>query len=164
MNLESYKTEIFRRSEEKIKKRKKRRNRVLAFCIPLGLCLTALLILPNRKAEQTLSPTEALAEDEAESIFCSYVRAELTVDGKTVTVTDKLTVDKLFIIAYFEEELYGRAPTEQESDNETLADLQPTYATAEENGYAILFATAEGVTQVYTVSQKQYEEMLEVLK
>ena len=40
-NLEDCKTEVFRRSEERIKERKKKRNRVLACCIPLCLLLVA---------------------------------------------------------------------------------------------------------------------------
>ena len=38
--LDECKAEIFRRSEEKIKQRRKTRNRVLAACIPLCLCLS----------------------------------------------------------------------------------------------------------------------------
>ncbi len=40
-NLEDCKAEIFRRSEERIKERKRRRGRVLACCIPLCLLLVA---------------------------------------------------------------------------------------------------------------------------
>ena len=38
-NLEDCKAEVFRRSEERIKERKRKRNRVLACCIPLCLLL-----------------------------------------------------------------------------------------------------------------------------
>ena len=41
-DLSEYKAEIFRRSEEKIKERKKLCNRVLAFCVPLCLVFAAL--------------------------------------------------------------------------------------------------------------------------
>lgn len=40
-NLEDCKAEVFRRSEERIKERKRKRNRVLAWCIPLCLLLVA---------------------------------------------------------------------------------------------------------------------------
>ena len=39
-SLDACKAEIFRRSEEKIKQRRKTRNRVLAACVPLCLCLS----------------------------------------------------------------------------------------------------------------------------
>ena len=38
-SLDECKAEIFRRSEEKIKQRKKMRNRVLAACVPVCLCV-----------------------------------------------------------------------------------------------------------------------------
>ena len=41
-DLSEYKAEIFRRSEEKIKERKKLRNRALTFCVPLCLVFAAL--------------------------------------------------------------------------------------------------------------------------
>ena len=40
-NLEDCKAEVFRRSEERIKERKRKRNRVLVGCIPLCLLLVA---------------------------------------------------------------------------------------------------------------------------
>jgi len=40
-NLEDCKAEVFRRSEERIKERKRKRNRVLVCCIPLCLLLVA---------------------------------------------------------------------------------------------------------------------------
>lgn len=41
-DLSEYKAEIFRRSEEKIRERKKLRNRAFAFCIPLCLVFAAI--------------------------------------------------------------------------------------------------------------------------
>ena len=43
-SLEECKAEIFRRSEEKIKKRKQQRTRILAVCLPLCLCVGALAL------------------------------------------------------------------------------------------------------------------------
>lgn len=40
-NLEDCRAEVFRRSEKRIKERKRKRNRVLAWCIPLCLLLVA---------------------------------------------------------------------------------------------------------------------------
>ena len=41
-DLNEYKAEIFRRSEEKIQERKRNRNRTLTFCVPLCLVLAAV--------------------------------------------------------------------------------------------------------------------------
>jgi len=47
-NFEERKAEVFRRSEKRIKERKRNRNRILAFCIPLCLIVTvwSIMILP----------------------------------------------------------------------------------------------------------------------
>ncbi|MBQ8210068.1 MAG: hypothetical protein IJZ35_05755 [Clostridia bacterium] len=47
-NFEERKAEIFRRSEERIIERKKKRNRILSICIPLFICIGAysIFILP----------------------------------------------------------------------------------------------------------------------
>lgn len=47
-NFEERKAEVFRRSENRIKKRKRNRNRILAMCIPICLVITvwSIMILP----------------------------------------------------------------------------------------------------------------------
>ena len=47
-NFEERKAEVFRRSENRIKERKRNRNRILAFCVPLCLIVTvwSIMILP----------------------------------------------------------------------------------------------------------------------
>ncbi len=60
-NLEDCKAEVFRRSEERIKERKRKRNHVLAWCIPLCLLLVAggLYIRP------LLEPVDEIGEFKA---------------------------------------------------------------------------------------------------
>ncbi len=63
-NLEDCKAEVFRRSEERIKERKRTRNRVLVCCIPLclllvvgGLCIRPLLEPVDEVARTNGGPT-----------------------------------------------------------------------------------------------------------
>ena len=56
-NLEDCKAEVFRRSEERIKERKRKRNRVLAWCIPL--CL--LLVTGGLYIRPLLEPVDEVA-------------------------------------------------------------------------------------------------------
>ena len=51
-DLKECKAEVFRRSENRIKARKKLRNRVLSLCIPACLVIGALLILPRLPSQQ----------------------------------------------------------------------------------------------------------------
>ena len=41
-DLQEFQAEVFRRSEKRIKERKKRRTHALMLCIPLVLCLTTV--------------------------------------------------------------------------------------------------------------------------
>ena len=43
-NFEERKAEVFRRSENRIKERKRNRNRILALCVPLCLILTVMSV------------------------------------------------------------------------------------------------------------------------
>lgn len=182
MNLEQYRAEIFRRSEKRIKRRKVTR-RMLALCIPLVLVAAVLMNPPRLRKEEATRETVAELEDLATgSIFCSYVKAALYLDGETIVVTDKLTVDKLYCIAGFAEDdgsdilYYGAfAPpldgatgtesvTEPEAATEAIADM-PVFDRAEESkGHIILFTTAEGNHQLYYLTEKQYKQIMEVLE
>ncbi len=48
-SFEERKAEVFRRSENRIKERKRNRNRILAMCIPICLVITvwSIMILPT---------------------------------------------------------------------------------------------------------------------
>lgn len=180
MNLEIYKQEILRRSQERIRRRKKIRNRVLALCIPLILLAVVLIEPPFVMRKDLAAEQETVAElkdYDIGSIFCSFTKAELYVDNETVTVTDKLTVDKLYVIAAFTAKddgfsYGGAAPnsaagtdaaTEAESATEAITDKY-TMVAEESKAHLILFFTDEGNAQLYALTDEQYEEILEVLE
>ena len=90
-NLEDCKAEVFRRSEERIKERKRTRNRVLACCIPLclllavgGLYLRPLLEpvdeLMKSKSEGTVAPERNLGGTEFTLLggVVEYTAVEIT--------------------------------------------------------------------------------------
>lgn len=169
MNLDAYKEEIFRRSAQRIQKRRRARRWALALCVPLVLALT--LVLPTlfepevaRDAPMEMeSLNEAAAQNHytTSSIFCSYYRAELTLDGQTVTVTDKIKVDKLYNIVGFDQPiLYGNSPTKPESaDEDQQFALDHT-----EKTLVITFYTADGSQQLYWADSEQLERIRKVLE
>lgn len=57
-NLDECQAEVFRRSEKRIKARKTRRNRILAACVPLVLCVAGMAFLPQMGVK---SPTDVPA-------------------------------------------------------------------------------------------------------
>jgi len=89
-NLEDCKAEVFRRSEERIKERKRTRNRVMACCIPLcvllvagGLCIRPLLEPMDEVGGLNGGPTSVPGHE-----------ADGLVSGSTVTVTSVEVTDK----------------------------------------------------------------------
>lgn len=51
--------EVFRRSEKRIKERRRNRNRVIALCIPLCLVFTLLAVENNRNNPSVMTPAES---------------------------------------------------------------------------------------------------------
>lgn len=85
--LEQCKAEVFRRSEEKIRKRKIVRSCVLAACVPVVLCvgMWSVLILPAMMpasmADMAASENMAISENEAHSIHTSAM--QVVIEGNT---------------------------------------------------------------------------------
>lgn len=80
-NFEERKAEVFRRSENRIKERKRNRNRILALCIPLCLILTvwSVTILPAM-----LPATEKDAGADQEIEFNGSTNDADGADGKHI--------------------------------------------------------------------------------
>lgn len=174
-NLEVYKQEIFRRSAQRIQKRRRVRRWAVTLCIPLVLTLT--LVLPTLLEPEVAgdapmeieSPNETVAQNDyaTGSIFSSYVRAELSLDGQTVTVTDKIKVDKLYNIVGFDQAiLYGGSPMKPESvpEHEDGSEQAQPSLDRTEKTQIITFYTSDGNRQMHWVDAEQLERIKKVLK
>lgn len=113
-DFETLRAEVYRRSEEKITKIRKTRRRIIAVCLPLMLCVTAVCLFPPATAKNAGTadwlpiPEIGMAdrfnpEQEApmanagntaqESILCSDIRVEVMIaDGTEWTSTDTDTI------------------------------------------------------------------------
>lgn len=156
--------EVFRRSEKRIKERKRNRNRILALCIPLCLIVTvwSVTILPamlpagkDSAAEGMMNDTAA--EDSAGSIVCSYTEVEVQGEGDSPEyyekITDKVEITKIFsaVHAHFPEKddavQDGMEPDgEAAEDNDDKID-----STNRTSGYVITFSDADGNQTVYNL-------------
>lgn len=94
-NLEDCKTEVFRRSEERIKKRKRNRNHVLACCIPLCVLLVAggIYIRPlfepkDEVGEFKAGDTGKINEEMGVEDYVLYALAGTDVKCTAVEITD----------------------------------------------------------------------------
>lgn len=102
-NFSERRAEIFRRSENRIKARKRNRNRILACCIPLCLCIAILSViyLPDMMISSDKSNN---AEDmnmaggvENESGFI-YTSLEITSNVTAKNDTDKENIENIYNI------------------------------------------------------------------
>ena len=98
--------EVFRRSEQRIRERRRKRSCVLALCIPACLIVTvwSTAVLPSMMPDLHADYSQAegeMAGSAPESPFCPYAAVEIQAagvfpeehDGK---VTDRLTVAEIF--------------------------------------------------------------------
>lgn len=157
--------EVFRRSEKRIKERRKKRNRILALVIPLCLIVTVFsaTVLPE------MMPLIRTKSDAAEMVgdssgsgspFCSYTAVEIQNIGLSPErygkVTDKVAVTNLFnsIHSLFAD-VDGKVPNGSESFEAVESDEnygQPE-ASSKSKGYTIIFTTDDGSQSVYNLSE-----------
>ena len=97
--------EVFRRGEQRIKERRRKRNRVFAVCIPVCLiaAVSSAISLPSMTPEmESDSLSQAVGEaagSAPESAACPYTAAEIqagTPPEHYEEVTDRLAVAELF--------------------------------------------------------------------
>lgn len=185
-NLQECQAEIFRRSEEKIRIRK-RKNRALMTCIPSVLCLIAIcaVLTPGLSPKKnTDSASDFALPESAAGCLPEYSQASLSDPIEKVTVfgpdfsqtyTDFSQVlsisDQLkTYTSSVKEELRGE--NVKENNFSEISDRAETeYAifliTAEDKAVKYLFSgnTLKNLAtnQVYTLSQQQVTELKDLL-
>lgn len=165
------KAEIFRLSEEKIKRRKKVRNRVIFSCAPILLCavLFSFSVLPELMSVKN----DSASEDEYYSSAFMYVTAEITDfqnDDYYRKIDNKEDVNEaLNMIESFGLFLEEAEDTTDAYDPETKGDAGATQSkkpnatkkedyvsgTEKNNNYKITFMDAKGEKTVYTLKGRR---------
>jgi len=157
--INEYTAEVLRRSEKRIRERKKRRSRILMCCIPLFICVSvfSLAVLPKISANKR---ADVLKDSyNSDSIFCSYVQVEIKDNNNKTSnyniVTDKLEVDRLYSVVLSAFESLGNDSDyneefKNENDSETKEHTNVT-STKTEN-YTFIFATADADSTTYTLT------------
>ena len=147
--------EVFRRSEKRIKERKRNRNRILAFCIPLCLILTvfSFSILPemmpkdnaeNEAIGSIADDADGMAQGSKSHDFISVSVKNAEYDGE---ITDAVAVNKVFYQIYNILEINGGYKDATEGTNDTAGD-----AAAKENSsdaIVITMTESDGATRRY---------------
>ena len=157
--------EVFRRSEQRIKERGRKRVRVLAVCIPLCLIVVVWSVvgLPAMTPEGGALGSDRTYGEAAGnapgSFACPYTVAEIQETGPSPAahggkVTDPLAVAELFrtVQSLFEEADsngigLNQLPEEEASKNGDLTD-----APDRSGEYTVIFTAEDGSRAVYRLS------------
>lgn len=163
--LNECKSEVFRRSENRIRERRMKRKRVFALCIPLVLCMTvcSVMILPvmmPAKFANDAVVEDMVEEDASGSYDCSYTEVVIrnTEDpcADSQKITDMAEINKIFSAIY---NLYGNADSaggvlfEADADDMQVGESseQARELSSRRNGCVIIFRTEEGSENAYTL-------------
>lgn len=167
-NFEERRAEIFRRSENRIKERKRNRNRILAVCIPLCLVLTvcAVSFLPEMGTKgMNAAPSEDMLLPEYAGIntACS-VKVELITEGaeyKPLLQQPFVSTEDAAQFYYSMESALAPARGEQQKEQDKLTDSSENINEEEFTlggagdplpGYRITFTMEDGTNVIYTLN------------
>lgn len=167
--LHECQAEVFRRSEKRIKERKRNRNRILALCLPLCLVLavwsvvTLSSMLPannkNSAADGTPEAVGGLSGNSAKFISVSVAgisnapQTNILVDDVNEVAQIYYSVDSAFVYAGEENDKHSAGNGMIEEKVEDYGDnFSQSESTNLASGYTITFTTGTGTQLVYTLN------------
>lgn len=183
--LEECQAEVFRRSEKRIKERKRRNRRTLAVCVPLALLLCVMAVYPFPQKQpsewesafysgqtesvdgEVISCQETVADDPASVGSEPVTVVEDTDEDGVIWLREAADVRKLLDIL----EAAGNGG-DQQSVSASTSSTQPrqyTIRVSQDDGTWAEFTlcgqtlTAQGTGEVYYLDAAGYEALLEVM-
>ena len=160
--------EVFRRSEKRIKERKRNRNRILAFCIPLCLIVTvwSIMILPAMMPASKSDNNAGEGMDIMGSVdgtAAAYVRVEVMSTGTAMqSAILKDDADEVAQIYYTMQSSFvnsgggNKESAKEEAEDDALTDENKDYSqsgtTNLSSGFRIIFSTENGAQTIYSLS------------
>ena len=166
-NFEERKAEVFRRSENRIKERKRNRNRILALCVPLCLILTVMSVtmLPSMLS---IGDKNSAADELGNMAGATENGAVWTMQVELLGKDDSLQSSVLNGDANAVTQIYYTIESAFVSagENETPAAGQESIATSDKDnenysqsgttslssGYKIIFKTDKDIKAVYILN------------
>jgi len=159
--------EVFRRSEKRIKERKRNRNRILAFCIPLCLIVTvwSIMILPAMMPANKSDNNAGEGMDIIGSVDgtdTAFVRVEVMSSGTATQSTIlKDDADEVAQIYYTVQSSFvnsgggNNESVNEEAEDDGLTenkDYSQSGTTNLSSGFRIIFTTENGAQTIYSFS------------
>lgn len=167
--LNACKAEVFRRSEKRIKERKRKRRRVIACCVPFCLCLAVLsviylpgVLMPKVKNESAGFGEESIGGLDGDT--CAFIQVEVertgTPHGYCIKETDVRKVARIFHIiksSFAAEDGNDMEWEEYESPEETQKEEQYLQdgTITRISDFAITFTSADSTQVTYTLEGDQ---------
>ena len=159
--------EVFRRSEKRIKERKRNRNRILAFCVPLCLIVTvwSIMILPAMMPASKSDNNAGEGMDIMGSVDgtdASFVRVEImsigTATQSTIQKDDATEVAQIYSTlqsSFVNSGGGNKESVDEEAVDDALTenkDYSQSGTTNLSSGFRIIFTTDNGAQTIYSLS------------
>lgn len=183
-NFEQTRAEIFRRSEERIKERKRNRRRALALCVPLCLAVLVCSALflpalfpsqndtaPNGTDGITEMPHQELspALSDAEHPFVAFMVRQAGNDAVCVKTESSAAVDAAFrqiCAALLPQESYADLVGAFSTDSPAMRDGEalPPPPSAAAQTYLITLKTADGASRTFALCENTLSDTAHAAK
>lgn len=150
--LDQCKAEVFRRSEERIRKRKIARRYLLAACIPVVLCvgMWSVMILPAMMpasmADMAAAENMAVSDYEAQSIHTSAM--QVVIESKASCDAQDTSSDISADVLYNTITRMHTTGQIEKSENASSPQIKDQY----DPDYTITFTAPDGSQTVFTLS------------
>lgn len=159
--------EVFRRSEKRIKERKRNRNRILAFCIPLCLIVTvwSIMILPAMMPASKSDNSAGEGMDIMGSVDgtdAAFVRVEImsigTATQSTILKDDAAEVAQIYYTvqsSFVNSGGGNKESVNEEAEDDALTgnkDYSQSGTTNLSSRFRIIFTTENGAQTIYSLS------------
>ena len=167
-NFEERKAEVFRRSENRIKERKRNRNRILALCVPLCLILTVMSVtmLPSMLSIGDKNSAADEGENLAGGIESSTVLTmQVELFGKDDALQSSVmnedanavtqvyySIESLFVSADENEKPAAGQESVEDYEDKHKENYSQGTAPSLSSGYRITFKTDKDIKAVYVLN------------
>ena len=172
-NFEERKAEVFRRSENRIKERKRNRNRILALCIPLCLILTvwSVMILPamlpakmDNAAEENIEFNGSMNDTDGAEGKHIYLSVEVKGNNSDfyAEITDASSVTGVYenVFLAFEDQDAGNDMSgviqESTSDDDSKESANNS---KDSHSYTITMNAADGSNRIYLLDNNMLKDV-----
>ena len=168
-DLKECQAEVFRRSEKRIKERKRRRNHILMVCIPVALCVSlfSVLNLPDMMSAGSsdfAAPemyANGLTEDMLGSLSCTVSEITVAGSGFSQSYTD---LDQILRISNrlkaLETRGWGDGNSEVADDEDGSENTSGATADSATAGYRITLVMREGENARYLLAGNTLKNLI----